>query len=456
MKESDENLNVFENPIMKTNMIPKNRYSLPIKKLNKKAITICWCFTIVSWITLIIFIYLCIKKKGFEYFSFGVFLLFYLIYFIFEIIYSISYFKSAVFTIDEFSNYIIEILKKPIQVNVSIHYENKTKINKIILNYYSLKDISGLFILDIDRTIEKNLSFLNLSFLLETNIADEVSFRDYLLKIFLLRKKHKLTDCHVKINEQIKGFLDNHFIYLKKNCKNFILNKFFLCIAIIFTFIEIIKYIIETSSFKQTFKIRKLISFREDLNKDKYYLKYQKYNPLIIIKDKIISFDKNETVLLIKENYLGEPNEEEIEKSQIFSYKIKKFDIQDLGFESGIVKDKYKSRKEKHEQRKVEEKISYEINKDINIVLSKQEFEKDKHYLKCNMNISLRTDDTRIELSNNKNKEINNDDYKEKILISSNEDSIDNSDYLIERDNHSKHSFNNKNVINTDSSRKRI
>ena len=450
MKESDENLNCFTNQIMNTIIIPKNRYSLPIKKLNKKAITICWCFTIVSWITLIIFIYLCFKKKGFEYFSFGVFVLFYLIYFIFEIIYSFSYFKSAVFTIDEFSDYIIDILKKPIQVNLSIHYGNKTKINKIKINYYSLKDISGLFILDIDKTIENNLSFL-----LETNIADEVSFRDYLLKIFLLRKKHKLVDCHIKINEQIKGLFDNHFIYSKNHCKTFILNKFFLCIAIIFTFIEIIKYIIETSSFKQTFKIRKLISFREDLNKDKYYLKYKKCNPLIIINDKIISFDKNETILLIKEHYLGEPNEEEIEKAQIFSYKIKKFDIQDLGFESGIVKDKYKTRKEKHEQRKVEEKINYEINKDINIVLSKQEIEKDKHYLKCNMNISLRTEDTEI-VSNNKNKEINNEDYKEKILISSSEDSLDNSDYLIERDNNSKHSFNNKNIINTDSSRKRI
>ena len=72
------------------------------------------------------------------------------------------------------------------------------------------------------------------------------------------------------------------------------------------------------------------------------------------------------------------------------------------------------------------------------------------------MNISLRTEDTRIEINNNKNKEINNEDYKEKILISSSEDSIDNSDYLIERDNNSKHSFNNKNIINTDSSRKRI
>ena len=72
------------------------------------------------------------------------------------------------------------------------------------------------------------------------------------------------------------------------------------------------------------------------------------------------------------------------------------------------------------------------------------------------MNISLRTEDTRIEINNNKNKEINNEDYKEKILISSSEDSIDNSDFLIERDNNSKHSFNNKNIINTDSSRKRI
>ena len=80
-----------------------------------------------------------------------------------------------------------------------------------------MKDISGLFILDIDKTLEKNLSFLNLSFLLETNIADEVSFRDYLLKIFLLRKKHKLTDCHIKINEQINDdnyFQDKNFFYL--------------------------------------------------------------------------------------------------------------------------------------------------------------------------------------------------------------------------------------------------
>ena len=281
-------------------------------------------------------------------------------------------------------------------------------------------------ILNLDKIKKKNFSFFKLSFLFETNIAEEISYHDYLIKIFLLRKNKKFINCDINIKEKIKGLYLDNFIYLSKKCKNVILNKLFLCISIIFTFSEIIKYCIESYSYKQTFKIRKLISFREDLNKDKYYNKYKKFiplilinqfNPLILINHNFVSFKKNETVLKINENYLGEIKENEIEKYKIFSHKIKKFEIQDFGFESAIIKDKINNKKEKNEQKKIEEKINYEINKETDIILCKKEIKNDKYYLNGNMNISLRSDDTKIEINN-----------KEKVLIFSYEDSYNNDD----------------------------
>lgn len=293
MKENIESNNYSSKEYFDIINIPKTFYSYPIKKLNKKGITICWCFTIICWITLIICIYLCCVKKGFEYYSFGVFIFFYLIYLIFEIIYSFPYFKSGIFTIDDFINYMKEIIKKPIQINLSIYsLEKKKSINKIEINYYSVKDISGLLILNLDKIKKKNFSFFKLSFLFETNIAEEISYHDYLIKIFLLRKNKKFINCDINIKEKIKGLYLDNFIYLSKKCKNVILNKLFLCISIIFTFSEIIKYCIESYSYKQTFKIRKLISFREDLNMDKYYNKYKKFNPLILINHNFVSFKK--------------------------------------------------------------------------------------------------------------------------------------------------------------------
>ena len=446
MKENRESNNYSSKEYFDIINIPKTFYSYPIKKLNKKGITICWCFTIICWITLIICIYLCCVKKGFEYYSFGVFIFFYLIYLIFEILYSFPYFKSGIFTIDDFINYMKEIIKKPIQINLSIYsLEKKKSINKIEINYYSVKDISGLLIINLDKIKKKNFSFFKLSFLFETNIADEISYHDYLIKIFLLRKNKKFINCDINIKEKIKGLYLDNFIYLSKKCKNVILNKLFLCISIIFTFSEIIKYFIESYSYKQTFKIRKLISFREDLNKDKYYNKYKKFIPLILINHNFVSFKKNETVLKINENYLGEIKENEIEKYKIFSHKIKKFEIQDFGFESAIIKDKLNNKKEKNEQKKIEEKINYEINKETDIILCKKEIKNDKYYLNGNMNISLRSDDTKIEIN------------KEKVLIFSYEDSYNNDDdNLIKKESEKKNPLSDNNIISTDGSWKKI
>ncbi len=97
-------------------------------------------------------------------------------------------------------------------------------------------------------------------------------------------------------------------------------------------------------------------------------------------------------------------------------------------------------------RKKIEEKINYEINKETDIILCKKEIKNDKYYLNGNMNISLRSDDTKIEINN-----------KEKVLIFSYEDSYNNDDdNLIKKEREKKNPLSDNNIISTDGSWKKI
>ena len=324
----------------------------------------CWCWFIqlTVWLSLIfaiISIFLEIPGVGF-----GIFGFVYLIYII--TMFSSStfsylihqeennsmynkmgqYFIAAPSIIFESESYHYEEREK--QVNTSEgKNEKQTERVKIVTHrdtftmpYYSVKDVSGLFLLDVEKANINQKCFIKLHLFKEINFADAISYSDYIYHKNEFWARNRYLDVYMNFNERrtIPNWHEYNLVQIS-NYKPGSVNVCLYILSIFFLFCELYKNHIDSFCINQSFKVRKLISTRYNLLLPEYMTNYNQMMPCLNLVTETFNYEVQNTGYCSSDYQVNLPTQEELESAQQYQSNIPQYGITSCGGDIGIVQD---------------------------------------------------------------------------------------------------------------------
>lgn len=194
--------------------------------------------------------------------------------------------------------------------------------------YYSERDVSGLLILDCDSENIKDKYYVQLELIEELNFADSISYMDYeeAKKKFIEKNKNKDNSFNYFETKYIPGLEKENLIRItdKEPCSaNFKCFVFFTIILLG----EFYKLFFNHLCILQTYKIRKIISTRYDLNQPEY----QELVPKIDIITKKYNYESEYYNYINNEFLLNKPTEEELTRAKSLKFNAPKYKISSTG-----------------------------------------------------------------------------------------------------------------------------
>ena len=221
-------------------------------------------------------------------------------------------------------------------------YDEVTYKEIVTFDYYSWKDISGIFRLENIEAKNYEYPFIKLYLEQEVYFADSISIYDLnqMKNFFIEKNKYKDQKIRVIVNKTIPGLEEFNLICIDpKNAPCLFFNKkLFIFLIFLPPLCELYKIYIDSKCHYQKFKIRKAISTRNNLNNDE---KYNLMTPGLNYNGKIIKY---ENIGNINTNYdLKEPTKEELDKSMEYNNLIPNFNINNIDEGIEMTNDKTKT-----------------------------------------------------------------------------------------------------------------
>ena len=189
--------------------------------------------------------------------------------------------------------------------------------------YYSARDVSGLFEILDDRKSAMGKAYVKLEVLPEINFADAITYWDYENFRTDFYNRNRWRDQYMDYREtrDVPGLNPLNFIRIRDTepCGVNI------CMFIIFTilpFAEFYKCYVNSFCLNQSFKIRKLISTRYDLNQDQYNYFVPSFN----IPAGQQAFDASYYNYINNDYQLKQPTSEELSQAAAYQDRIPKYE----------------------------------------------------------------------------------------------------------------------------------
>ena len=232
------------------------------------------------------------------------------------------------------------------------HYKERitTYREDYSMPYYSSRDISGLFILNCDKELVKNKSFIQLQLLNEINFADNISYMDYEATRSDFYMRNRPRDYYMDYNEKriIPNFTEYNLVSIGKQGSNFINIGIFI-LATLLTCAEIYKYLIDKKCVFQRFTVRKILSTRYDLNGPENNELYQYYMPALDLQAQQYTYQPQEYNYLNNDYEPDLPTQEDIERAAQYNDRVPKYEIENYSslngdIKVGVVKDEEKNK----------------------------------------------------------------------------------------------------------------
>lgn len=339
-----------------------NEETLLLPQKEKQEMTcisiICWCLQIILWIGEFLLFYLdAYEITGYYYkhesmtISFLLTLIFVIIFYIFYIILefcspTFSYLLHKRTDIKLYDK-MKQLFNTPPQIQFvceNYHYETRTyttydskgnsttrtetvrvvtSVNSKYFNYYSSRDVSGLFRLNYDKSSVRGKFYVKLELLKSFDFADSISYNDYENQKDEFYRSNLGLDVYTSlfVNNIIDGFTDYNLINITQNnpCgMSLFWYIFFLLIGIV----QIYKVYINSRCVYKSFTIRKIISTRYSLTNEESDNKYRNVDPVISYEGENIKFSSNEIGYISNDFIQQVPTLEEIEQSKKYNNKI--------------------------------------------------------------------------------------------------------------------------------------
>ena len=198
-----------------------------------------------------------------------------------------------------------------------------TKEEFKFFEYYSSRDVSGLFNLNYDESSVIDKCFIKLKLSTQIDFADALTYNDYQREYDELYQRNVGFDVFTSINVQniIEGFESFNMINITGNnpCG---INIFWFIIFNFMGIAQLYKIYINSKCLHKSFTIRKLISSRFNLKTEECGIKYKKFNPVISFDEEKMKINVNEIGYLSEDFNLQLPTQEEIESAQKYQDKV--------------------------------------------------------------------------------------------------------------------------------------
>ena len=204
--------------------------------------------------------------------------------------------------------------------------------------YYSARDVSGLFYLDCDRAMIQRKYYIQLDIYEEINFADAISYMDYEREKDIFWRRNRFRDVHFDFRESryVPGLIQENLIKLTESepcCINF----FFYFLYTIITVVEFYKLYFNYLCIHQTYRIRKLVSTRYDLNQPVY----QDFVPRIDIISQQYNYTPNYYNYINNDYSVKVPTKQELANAAKYQDKVPDYKISSGGgqFHAGVIID---------------------------------------------------------------------------------------------------------------------
>ena len=211
--------------------------------------------------------------------------------------------------------------------------------------YYSSRDVSGLFLLNCDKEVVKNKSFIQLELWKEINFADNISYMDYEATRSDFYMRNRPRDYYMDYNEKriIPNFTEYNLVSIG-NQDSGLVNIGVFVLATLLTCAELYKCFIDKKCVPQRFTVRKIISTRYDLNAPEYNARYQTFMPALDLQNQQYTYQPQEYNYLNNDYNPDLPTEEELERAGQYDNKIPNYEIENYtsfggDIKVGVVKD---------------------------------------------------------------------------------------------------------------------
>ena len=187
-----------------------------------------------------------------------------------------------------------------------------THTDSFTVPYHSVRDVSGPFVLNIEKAQLMQKDFIKLELQLDITWADTISHADYENYKSNFIKKNENYELYMDFFEKriLEGIKDYYFIKINDNCTYFI-NKFWYILSIFLTLSQYYKWYISSRCINQDYKIIKLLSTRYNLLQQEGYSEMQ---PKIDLINKQYDYDLNQTAFC-KDEEIALPSLEEMKEA---------------------------------------------------------------------------------------------------------------------------------------------
>lgn len=173
-------------------------------------------------------------------------------------------------------------------------YRVNTHFDSFVVPYHSVRDVSGPFVLNIDKANLMKKDLIKLKLELEITWADAISLSDYedYKSDFIRRNENK--DVYMDFSERriLDGFNAYNLIKINEKTNTCFLNPFWYIISIFLTLTQFYKWYFDWKCIYQNFKIIKLISTRYNLLQQEGYGEMQ---PKIDLINQQYDFELSQT-----------------------------------------------------------------------------------------------------------------------------------------------------------------
>ena len=330
-----------QQPLFHPNYAQENQFSLKEKKNTISSHIILIICQILVWGFLI---YTLIYHDFYP-----ILIITYILYIIIELCSHTSFFLLNKKSTNSIYNKLKELFSSPpvLQLSVSCyHYEKRLeqKKNKEGQNvevevqervetykerrefpFYSFRDISGLFKVDLDNEIYRNKTYIKLTLDTVISFADSISYYDYQIFKNNFIDGNKLRDENIDFHENfyISNLSRNNLIRIKDE-EPFYVNYFFFFLCTIFTMALPYEIMLDNISIEGKKKKKKIISTRYNLNTYEYDGMYGYSIPSIKLGSDTYNFTSDDYGYFDQNAEINLPTLDEIENAKQYEEQIKK------------------------------------------------------------------------------------------------------------------------------------
>ena len=214
-----------------------------------------------------------------------------------------------------------------------IHHETRrekriTYTDSYSIPYYSSRDVSGLFYLNCDEAYAKKKCYIQLKLKEEINFADEISYMDYEYYKDQFWRKNRFRDVYMDFNETrtIPGLVHHNLIKIGQSDPCIVSFGWF-SIFTLLSVCEFYKLYINSLFVYQSYKIRKIVSTRYNLNEPVYEEKYTQLVPQLNLISKQYNYEPDYYNYVNQDANIDLPTKEELERAGQYKDKIPDYKI---------------------------------------------------------------------------------------------------------------------------------